>query len=265
MNLDTKELGIFAKKIVKEAGILLKNLKKQPLHLEEKKNHSDLVTFVDSAIEKFLVEKIQEKYPNHIIIGEEGIDKREFSDSKTKWIIDPIDGTTNFIHNFPYYGISVGIIHEEEGIIGVVYNPSTDELFYAEKDKGSYVNDERIKITNRISLKEALVSTTMFWDNYQTKENIHPSIIEIYKDTRGLRMVGGAAISLCEVAKGTLNAYIMPMLNTWDYTGGTIILRETGGIITQLNGKPVSFEQGGNLLATHPDIHQELLNILNKK
>lgn len=264
MNFDIKELGNFAISIVREAGALLLELKNKPLGLEEKHGHSDLVTIVDSTVEKFLVDKILGKYPTHGIVGEEGVFENEDFHFDTLWIIDPIDGTTNFIHNFPYYGISVGIAHKGVGIIGVVYNPLTDELFYGEKDNGAYVNGGRLSLNQPISLKEALVSTTMFYDDLRTRKNMHPSIIQIYKETRGLRMVGGAAISLCEIAKGTLNAYVVPMLSTWDYAGGIIILKEAGGTITHLNGKPVSFKYGGSLLAAHPSIHQDLLDIFTQ-
>ena len=260
MELNIKELGKYAASIVSEAGALLLKLRKEPLELEEKRDHSDLVTIVDSMVEKFLVDKIAEKYPNHGIVGEEGINEANAFDSDTQWIIDPIDGTTNFIHNFPFYGISVGIVHKGVGLIGVVYNPVTDELFYAEKDNGAYVNDVRLNLNQPILLKEALVSTNMFWEDERTKDALHPSIIEIYKKARGIRMVAGAAISLCEIAKGTLNAYIVSKLSTWDYAGGVIILKEAGGITTQLNGSPVSFESGGSILAAHPSIHKELLD-----
>jgi myo-inositol-1(or 4)-monophosphatase len=263
MNFDIKEIGKFATEIVMEAGRLLKQLRNEPLEFHEKHDHSDLVTFADKKIEEFFVEKILQKYPEHGIVGEEGIFENEGSYYDTQWIIDPIDGTTNFIHQFPFYGISVGIVHKGIGIIGAVYNPSTDELFYAEKDNGAYVNGVRLTLDQPILLKEALVTTTMFWDDPSTKNNMHPSIIQIYKETRGLRMVGGAALSLCEIAKGTLNAYIVPMLSNWDYAGGVIVLKEAGGVITRLNGEPVSFDYGGSLLAAQPSIHGELLNIFS--
>lgn len=263
MDINLEELGSFTKEIVHEAGQLLLKLKEEPLELEEKKSHSDLVTIVDGKIEKFLIDKILEKYPNHGIVGEEGVFDKDLENYDTLWVIDPIDGTTNFIHDFPYYGISIGIVHKGEGIIGTVYNPSKKELYYGEKDKGAYLNEKRIELNNEIEFKEALVSTTMFWEDVKTKDSVHPSIIQIYKDTRGLRMVGGAAISLCEVAKGTLNAYIMPMLNTWDYAGGVIILKEAGGIVTQVNGNPISFEKNSGLIASHPKIHKELVNRFN--
>lgn len=260
MNLDLKELGQYAIDIVSQAGQLLLNLRNEPLNLEEKKNHADLVTFVDSAVEKYLVERILEKYPNHGIVGEEGVFETNTPTFETQWIIDPIDGTTNFIHNFPYYGISVGIVHNGVGVIGVVYNPSTNELYFAEKDNGAYLNGQRIRLDNPMLFKEALVSSTMFWEDTRKKNAIHPSLVHIYKNTRGLRLVGGAAISLCEITKGTLNAYVAPMLSSWDYAGGIIILKEAGGIITRLDGKPVTFE-GGSILAAHPSIHKELLTL----
>ncbi|QOR64611.1 inositol monophosphatase [Cytobacillus suaedae] len=261
MDLDSKELGQFASEIVSEAGQLLLKLRNDPLDLEEKRDHADLVTVVDSAVERFLVDKIVERYPSHGIVGEEGVFETNVSHFDTQWIIDPIDGTTNFIHNFPYYGISVGIVHKGIGVIGVVYNPSTNELYFAEKGHGAYVNGEKLSLDKPMLLKEALVSSTMFWEDSRKKDAIHPSLLHIYKNTRGLRLVGGAAISLCEIAKGTLSAYVAPMLSTWDYAGGVIVLQEAGGVITRLDGKSVSFKESGSILAANPSIHQELLSI----
>lgn len=261
MDIDIKELGQFASTVVSEAGQLLIKLRKDPLDLEEKRDHADLVTVVDSAVEKFLVDKILERYPNHGVVGEEGVFETDVTHFDTLWIIDPIDGTTNFIHNFPYYGISVGIVHKGVGVIGVVYNPSTNELYFAEKDNGAYVNGERLSLKKPMLFKEALVSSTMFWEDTRKKNAIHPSLLHIYKNTRGLRLVGGAAISLCEIAKGTLSAYVAPMLSTWDYAGGVIVLQEAGGVITRLDGSSVSFKESGSILAAHPSIHQELLTI----
>jgi myo-inositol-1(or 4)-monophosphatase len=261
MTLDINEIGEFASNIVMEAGELLLKLRKEPLKLEEKGDHTNLVTFVDQEVEKFLVDKILEKYPNHGVVGEEGVFESVLANFETEWMIDPIDGTTNFIHNFPFYGISVGVVHKGEGLIGVVYNPVTNELFYGQKGNGAYLNGERLTITEPIELREALVATTMFWEDVFSKDALHHSIIQIHKRTRGVRMVGGAAITLCEIAKGTLSAYIVPMLSTWDYAGGVIILKEAGWSVSQLSGSPVSFEIGGSLLASHPSIHQELLNM----
>jgi myo-inositol-1(or 4)-monophosphatase len=261
---DIKKVGQFAKELVKEAGTLLIKLRNEPMVFQEKHDHSDLVTFADKEIETFLVKKILHTFPLHGIVGEEGIFDSDDTYYQTQWIIDPIDGTTNFIHNFPFYGISVGIIHKGVGMIGVVYNPVTDELFYAEKDNGAYVNDKQLTLNQPITLRESLISTAMFWENPTTRNTMHPSLIHIYKETRGLRMVGGAAISLCEVAKGTLSAYIVPMLSTWDYAAGVMILKEAGGTVTRLNGQPLSLEYGGSLLASHPNIHSDLLSIFSK-
>lgn len=259
--MDVKELGKYAKQIVFDVGQLLRIKRKTSLNLTEKKDHSDLVTEMDMFVEKNLVENILKCYPSHGILGEEGIFEGNSSEYETVWIIDPIDGTTNFIHNFPYYGISVAVVHKGEPLIGVVYNPSTDELFFAEKNKGAFVNGNKLEIKGEMKLKEALISTTMFYTDLKTKESVHKSLITLTKKARAIRMVGGAAISLCELAKGTLNAYVMPMLNTWDYAGGIIILKEAGGVVTKLNGEEVSLKENGSLLAADPSIHEEILAI----
>jgi myo-inositol-1(or 4)-monophosphatase len=259
MTINIEKLGEFAKGIVYEAGQLLLELKNKPLEMQDKKDQGDLVTIVDQTLEKFLVEKILENYPDHGILGEEGTFEGDLSKCDTLWVIDPIDGTTNFIHNIPFYGISVGIVHQNEGVIGVVYNPLTDKLYFASKGNGAFINDQQVKIESRLQLRDCVFSTSMFWENVDTKAALHPNIIELYKETRGMRMLGGAAISLCEILTGTFSAYVMPMLSAWDFAGGAIILKEAGGIVTQLNGDEVDFTKGSSLLAAHPDIHNEIL------
>lgn len=259
MKLNLKDIGGFASEMIKIAGEKLIELRKEALEIQDKGGYNNFQTNADTIIEKFLADTIEARFPEHGIIGEETVLKRGNPDIDITWIIDPIDGTTNFIHNFPFYGISIGIVHKGEGIIGVVYNPSTDEIFYGKKGNGSYVNGVKLDIRKPIKLSEALVTTTMYFDDSFT--HLHPGVMELYYQTRGLRMVGGASISICEIAKGTLNAYIVPSLSTWDYAAASIILKEAGGQLSQLNGKEISYQHGGSLLASYPSIHQDILNI----
>lgn len=259
MLMNLKQLEDFAHQTVLKAGELLLELKKQPLVYTEKKDYSDLVTEVDKKVEAYLVEQILTAYPTHGILGEEGTFTEDSTKFDTIWVIDPIDGTTNFIQDFPFYAISVGIVHKGEGIMGFVYNPSTNELFHAVKGQGAYVNERKLERKNSLLLRESVISTTMFWEHVETQNALHPSIIELYKKTRAMRMLGGAALSLCEIAKGTLDAYVVPMLSPWDYAGGVIILKEAGGIATNLQGEEVQFEKNQSILASHPDIHAEIL------
>ena len=259
MNLH--ELSEFAGNVVLKAGGLLNEWKKQPLIYEEKRDYSDLVTEVDKKVEAFLVEEILKQYPDHGILGEEGTFKKDLVDYDTVWVIDPIDGTTNFIQNIPFYAISVGIVHKGKGIMGFVYNPSTDELFHAVAGEGAYVNNQKLELNNPMHLQEAVISTTMFWEDPITQNALHASIIELYKNTRAMRMLGGAALSLCEIAKGTIGAYVIPMLSPWDYAAGVIILKEAGGIVTDLKGEAIQFKQGQSLLAAHPDIHEKITQL----
>lgn len=263
--MDFKQLGLFAQDMIKQAGKLILDLKGTPLQLEEKKSFSDLVTIVDKSVEEFLVTKILEKYPNHGILGEEGFFKEDIQSLETIWIIDPIDGTTNFIQDIPYYAISIGIMHKGEEIMGLVYNPITDELFFAHKGNGAFLNNQPLKLENSLSINEAVISTSMFWEDVETKSQLSSAIINIYHDTRGLRMLGGAALGLCDVARGRLNAYIMPMLSAWDFAAGKVILQEAGGIVTRLNGEDFLMNEKGSVIATHPDIHEDILSYFIKK
>lgn len=251
-------IGEFTCTIVREAGVLLKKLREEPLVTTEKESHADLVTVADPMIEKFLISRILSSYPTHGILGEEGTYKEAESHKETLWVIDPIDGTTNFIHGFPFYGISVAVVHRGIGLVGVVYNPMTDELFFAEQGKGLFLNGQRIKMEKSLQLKDALISTTMFWSDNETRDAIHPSVIHLYKETRGVRMLGGAAVTLCELAKGTFGAYYMPMLNAWDYAAGSLIVQEAGGIVTRLDGTLLDSTKHGGIIAAHPDIHGDI-------
>lgn len=264
IKMELEKIASFAVEIVKESSTLLEEFDEHIL-LKQKKDHADLVTEIDKKIESFLVKKITENYPEHGILGEEGMYEGEIEGKEVLWVIDPIDGTTNFIHGFPFYGISVGIVHEGKGVIGVVFNPSTSELFLGINGVGAFVNGERIELTGKKTLEDSLFSTNMFWEDNQTKEAMHPKVIQLHKKTRGIRIVGGAAISLTSISKGILNAYIMPKLSAWDFAGGAIFLENAGGIVTQIDGSPVDYIKGGSLIAAHPAIHKELVDLFEKK
>jgi myo-inositol-1(or 4)-monophosphatase len=262
LNINVNELGSFATKLAKEAGRLSIVLREKPLELQTKRSASDLVTFVDKYIEEYLINEILKKYPDHGVIGEEGTFKKDISNTETVWIIDPIDGTTNFVHDRGHYAISIAIVHKDIELIGIVYDPIHDELFYGEKDKGAFYNDKKIEITSKSSIQESLIGVIMFWDNPKTKEQMDSRIIKLARDSRGLRINGCASLDICHVALGRLDAYISAILQPWDFAGGKIFLEQAGGLVTHIGGDKINIKSQGSIVACNPGIQKKLLSIL---
>jgi myo-inositol-1(or 4)-monophosphatase len=254
------EMYDFALEIAKIAGKMSIDLRKEPLKLETKRSHADLVTFIDKEVEQFLVNKILERYPQHGILGEEGTFKESYKNFETVWIIDPIDGTTNFVHQQQHYAISIAIAKNGIGIFGVVYDPIKDELFYAGKDDGAYLNGNKIILDDKKTIRESVISTCMFWEDPNTKENLSKTIIGLARDSRGIRMMSSAALDMCYVAIGRLDAYINPRLQAWDFSAAKIILEEAEGFVRDHKANIINTMEGSSMIACNPSIYEELLN-----
>ncbi|MBO8173222.1 MAG: inositol monophosphatase [Bacillaceae bacterium] len=247
----------------KEAGQLSLKRLKHPLDVTYKTSASDLVTAVDLEVERFVVERILNTYPNHGILGEEGTIDRSLKGVHTVWVIDPIDGTTNFVHQKQDYVVSIAVYHRGEGVVGVVYDPSRDELFHAVRGQGAYLNGKRLGLPEQMSMERALVCTSIFWNQEAVKTGLDRTIQEVARRCRGLRVFGCAALEMAYVAAGRLDAYISLSLNPWDFGAGRILIEEAGGKVTRLNGDPVSFDKKGSILASTPGIYEELLEFMN--
>lgn len=262
----SEEYFFFAVNLAKEAGRLaISSRSKQGVAYEMKTSHKDLVTEVDRRVERFVVEEIRHRYPNHGIIGEEGteIDEKEFS--TYRWVIDPIDGTTNFIQQGINFCVSIALYEGNEGQVGVVYDPSRDELFAARRGSGVTLNGERVYPPHLEGMKEALIGTNLIWVGRTRKLQLEEAIYAIAWQSRGVRSIGAAALELAYVAVGRLNAYIGLHLSPWDYAAGKILVEEAGGQVSNFDGEPIlltAVKQG--FLASHPSIHEELLQVLRR-
>lgn len=202
--------------------------------VEQKDTAFDLVTTADKEVEKLIFSRIMQKYPSHSIFGEEsGLCGKT---SPFQWIIDPIDGTTSFVHESPNYSISIGLQYEGQGIAGVVYAPVFNELFYAVKGKGAYCNGRKIHVTDHAKLSDSLVATGFACLRAGWKDNNLPYFNQIAPLVRDIRRYGSAAIDFCWVACGRLDAYWELNLQKYDYAAGEVILREAGGSCTDLSG-----------------------------
>ena len=211
--------------------------------IEKKSINIDLVTEADKKSEDYLIKQIRSKYPNHSIVSEEfgNIDNK----SEYLWIIDPLDGTTNFTHNLPIFAVSLGLVkNNKESICGVVYNPAADKCFYAEKNKGAYLNNQRLRVSNKSLIDECLFSSN--------HEGVKFSNLN-------MRYTGCAALDLAYVSSGRLDGFFHNNINIWDVAAGALLVKEAGGIVNDIK----KFNKNDiNIKASSSAINDEMLKNL---
>jgi myo-inositol-1(or 4)-monophosphatase len=220
--------------IAREAGCLLMGYFAKRVKIEYK-GDVDLVTEADRASEQRILERIRARWPQHNILAEEGGGSESGSDYR--WYVDPLDGTTNFAHSFPVFCVSLGLEHKGERIAGVVYDPTRNELFSAEKGGGAFLNGSAIQVSKVGNLAEALVATGFPSHKRHKNPNIH-FYHQITLRTHGVRRAGSAALDLCYVACGRYDGYWEFNLNPWDTAAGTLLVEEAGGKISDFRGGP---------------------------
>lgn len=242
---------------LKSAGKLLKTQisKRQVI---EKKSELSIVTATDKKAEKIILGLIRKNFPDHSILAEESAPQ---GDSASRWIIDPLDGTTNFAHRFPMSCVSIAYEEKGELVMGGVYDPFRDELFFAEKGKGARMNGKKIHVSRTPWLSEALLSTGFPYDRRERMDDYLPIFKAFKLKVQGLRRTGSAAMDLCYVACGRFDGYWEMNLQTWDKAAGMLILSEAGGRVTTFNGKTLSIHDWQNV-ASNNLIHKEMLQTL---
>lgn len=242
----------------KDAGrVQLQYFRSNNLDIATKFNNSDIVTVADKASEKLLIRNIHTHYPSHSIISEEsGVDTRigEFC-----WVIDPLDGTTNFSQGLPLFAVSIGIKHNSEIVAGVVHIPYLDETFYAIKGGGAYLNDNAISPSIKQDLRQCVVATGFPIDKDSNSDNNADNFNRIMPRVRGIRRLGAAAVDLCYVAAGILDGYWEMNLHEWDVSAGSLIAEESGVIVTRF--RP---DRNFSILAAPPSIHSQLRSLLSQ-
>ncbi|MGM7701015.1 inositol monophosphatase family protein [Pseudalkalibacillus sp. Hm43] len=242
-----------------EAGTVIRESFKKQLTIETKSNADDLVTNMDREVETFLIDKIRKHYPDHQILGEEGSGDDVQSMEGTVWIIDPIDGTMNFVHQQTNFAISIAVYHEGEGKVGLIYNVVNDEMFHAIKGNGAYMNEHRLPKLQNVELEKSIIAINATW--ITSNKRMDPSIlIPIVDRCRGTRSYGSAAIELAFVAAGRLDAYITMRLSPWDFAAGKILIEEVGGTITNLDGEELDMLGKNSIFAGTQNLHQYILD-----
>ncbi len=247
-----------ATQIALDAGKILIAKLKTGITIQHK-GSIDLVTDADRASEEYIVEQLRAAFPNHGILGEEGA--RVEGSSDFLWVIDPIDGTTNFAHGFPYFSVSLGLLKGDEVVLGVVYNPMTEECFVAQRGSGAFLNGERIAVSTQATLQESLLTTGFPYDIATTTEDNMESFAHATKVTQGVRCLGSAALDLCHVAAGRLEGFWERSLQPWDIAAGSLIVAEAGGQVTGCKGQTFR-AMGHEICATNGLIHDELMRLL---
>ncbi len=229
--------------------------------IEQKGSFSNLVSYVDKEAESRLVQRLSEIIPGAGFIAEEGTDSE--GTNEYKWIIDPLDGTTNFLHGLPIFAISIGLTRKEQTIFGVVYEVSHKECFHAIEGGKAYCNEKEIHVSRVQSLNESLLATGFPYYHTEKKEN-YLEIIRIFlEQTHGIRRLGSAAIDLAYVACGRMEGFFEYNLKPWDVAGGAFILQQAGGKVTDFSGGN-NFLFGGELCAAG-GVHEEMLKVIQEK
>jgi myo-inositol-1(or 4)-monophosphatase len=234
-------------------------------HLQvSRKGPSDFVTASDVKTEKTLVAELQKARPGFGFMNEEG-GVLAGSDGEHTWIIDPIDGTLNFMHGIPQFCISIGLQKRDQLIAGVILNPVTDELFTAEKGNGAFLNNRRLRVSARTNMADALIGTGMLF-NGRGDETDHQRLLgqlaRVMKATAGLRRMGSAALDLAYVAAGRFDGYWEMSLNAWDIAAGILMVREAGGFVTDLNNPDHDPLTTGHVLAANTHLHEPLKRLI---
>jgi myo-inositol-1(or 4)-monophosphatase len=226
------------------------------------KGPADFVSAADQRAEKVVKEELMTARPGYSFLGEEG-GLIEGSDKSHVWYVDPLDGTTNFLHGIPQFAISIGLARDGVLVAGLVYNPITDEMFTAEKGKGAFLNDRRLRVAGRSKLSEAVIACGLPHLGRGDLALFRREFAVVQEQVAGLRRMGAAALDLAFVAAGRFDAYWERGLSPWDMAAGTLLVREAGGYVTDLDGKDAMFATRG-ISAGNEFMHGALLRMLKQ-
>ncbi len=263
MRLNSPQINLITKACMKASRSLIRDFGEiENLQVSEK-SPGDFVSSADKRTERILVDELQKAHPEYGIVTEEtGIINK--SNIKNRWIIDPIDGTMNFLNGIPQFAISIGYEEDNEIKCGVIFNPIMNEFFCAEKGNGAYLNNSRIRVSKKKKIKDALLVTGGPKGTSKIKEKIFSEYISISNKVSNIRKFGSAALDIAYVACGRFDGYWQRELNYWDVAAGIIILKEAGGFVDFFE-EDKSLPLKKNILATNSNIHEDLRDLLEKK
>ena len=258
---DLNQLTLAVCDIARQAGDFIRQEREHfsAERIEHKHSH-DYVSYVDKQSEQLIVAALRQLLPEAGFITEEG--SARHTDEQYCWVVDPLDGTTNFIHRFPPYAVSIALLRGTEIQLGVVYEICADECFYAWKEGGAYVNGQRLTVGSH-ALTDALICFQLPYNSQAYSPVAQSLIARFYGRAASIRMLGSAAMALCYVAAGRLDAYAEKYIGQRDYMAGALIVTEAGGRVSDYSGSP-QFTQGDNVVATNGIIHQDILDAISQ-
>lgn len=223
-----------------------------------RKSQADYVSEADRAAEQAIIEVLLGAYPNHAILAEESGAQGA---SEYQWVIDPLDGTTNFLHGLPQYAVSIALMHKGAPTQAVVYDPNRNDLFTASKGRGAYLNDRRLRVSKRIKLEDALIGTGFPFRQLANLEEYIAMFRDLVKQTAGLRRPGAASLDLAYTAAGWYDGFFELGLSRWDIAAGALLITEAGGLVGDLRGGQAYLDTG-HIVAANPKIFAQMLQVI---
>ncbi len=245
----------------RSAGKLLREALGGPRRIDYKGHPTNLVTEMDGRSEALIVDALRQAFPDHAVLGEEGGARAGAADYR--WLIDPLDGTTNYAHGLPVFGVSIALETERRVVLGVVYDPTRDELFVAEGGRGATLNDVPVRVSATPTLNEALLTTGFPYDIRETDDTNLPEYAAFAVRARAVRRMGSAVIDLAYVACGRFDGFWELSLGPWDVAAGGLLVEEAGGILTGIDGGPMDVD-APTLLASNGLVHEAMLSVLKE-
>jgi myo-inositol-1(or 4)-monophosphatase len=249
------------KYIAQTAGEIIRGYFGKNFSVEFKSDVKNLVTQADKESEKTIIDFIKKKYPTHGILAEES--GSHSNESDYLWVIDPLDGTSNFAHGLPIFSVSIGLQFKKEIVAGVVYDIMRDKLYSAEKGSGAFRDNEKISVSKNSIIEKSFLVTGFPYNINENPENAFEKFIAMTKSSRAVRRLGSAAIDFCYVAEGVFDGFWEVHLNPWDICAGKLLVEEAGGLVTDFNGQPIDIFNKA-ILASNGIIHQKMISILRE-
>jgi myo-inositol-1(or 4)-monophosphatase len=262
----TEQLDLFlsvAKKAATEAGKIQMEYFDKEKEISTKSTETDIVTQVDLLCQEAIIKSIKQEFPDHGFLAEED-DVDVINESGYVWVIDPVDGTVNYANGIPMFCVSIGLRKGNEMLVGVVFSPVLNELFWAAKGQGAYLNGKKISVSKTSKLINSVIGTGFAYDKDTNPDNNTKEFCAVTKRIRGVRRLGSAAIDLVYVACGKLEGYWEMSIKPWDIAAGVLILEEAGGIATDFSAEGLQFAKKTNIIATNKGIYEELFKILKQ-
>lgn len=245
--------------IAREAGEVLRNGFGKNFSIEYKTNVANLVTEFDKKSEKTIIDFIKKEFPTHSVLAEEGGGFE--ASGEYLWVIDPLDGTTNFAHGLPIFSVSIGVQKNGEMICGVVYDVMRDAMYFAEKSSGAFCNDRKLSVSTNDDLHKSVLVTGFPYNVHENPDFAYERFTAFLRVARAVRRLGSAAIDMCYVAEGVFDGFWEVSLNPWDMAAGIILVQEAGGKISDFEGKPTTIF-GKQILASNNKVHESMINVL---